>query len=121
MMLGSGNGQGVRKSLCKPWPREFWLPDQTDCADHLDLVLAKGYLARLRQVSARPPSAHRFGFHQDRVTTGDGSLIRTPSCPHGARTQKRGDRRRRRTAGRIKRGGGDVREPARYQPWLSVI
>ena len=110
--------------------REFKLAEQSYGTDHLDLVLAKGYLCKLL-ANARV-LRYLAQHHQEILTESRGSRIwkrlrpeqglpgRTAcvrdGCRWGPGPDKRGDRRRRRTVGRIERGGGDGGEPARSPP-----
>jgi hypothetical protein len=108
--------------------RDFRLIEETYGADHLDLVLAKGYLARLVE---NPRVAKYLREHHRRSLWNlSGSLNDRQRQPDFGRRAlsawgpgpfKRGDRRRRRTVGRIECGGGDGGEPARSPPWLAII
>ena len=98
--------------------REVKLAERSYGADNLLLVVARGYLAKLltnarvvRHISQQRPEfpliPENCGDRQHGRLRGSVAV----SSILGTRTRKRGDRRRRRTVGRIKRGGGDGGEP----------
>ena len=105
--------------------REFKIAEKSYGTDHLDLVLTNGYLGKLaRQRTGRALSRAASPRHPGRIPEAcrDGSSCGLNPSPTvrrfdgrrwGPGPDKRGDRRRRRTVGRIKRGGGDGGEPVR--------
>lgn len=107
--------------------RDLRLIEETYGVDHLDLVLAKGYLTPLFENPrvAKYLREHRrelaLEFIRNVERQATAARFRTSSTVRkGTRAHKRGDRRRRRTVRRIKCGGGEGGEPALSPPgWKS--
>jgi hypothetical protein len=102
--------------------RELKMAEQSYGADHLDLVLAKGYLGKLlgnaRVVRYLAQHHHEFLAEFQRIaelettlTWGREAALGCLAEDWGPGPGKRGDRGRRRTVGRIERGGGMAANP----------